>query len=1149
MSDRPASLEGLHAGVTRLLDRRLRWIGALLGALVVALLLVLAWLMVPTGPREARSALPLILDLAGVAALVALGAGWWRTRRRLLDEAQVAARMEEVAGVSPGLVLGGLELGRARPAGVSEPLLEQARSRLAARLDLPLDRLAGAAGERLRKAVVRGSGALAVLIPVVVLLALGAPERTRAAWSDLGSPLTRLTGPTLPPLAVDPGDTEVVRGSAVVVEVAAVGRESVTLRWQRAGDVEQTAVLPVVRDRVDHTFPAVDGTLIYRVDAPDGAGAGDFTITPLDPLLVTDVAARLTFPAHTGRPPEEYRGDLPPLRLPAGTELLVEGRGSRALGEARLVPIVLDSLGREVETGGPAIELAVDGAHFRAEWVPTVAGVWGWRFEDAAGRAAELKPAPIELTLAVDAAPTIAITHPARDTVLPLDLRQPLEVHASDDHGVARVELVAWRVNALGEVRAPVRQPLEVAEAQSLVVRPVMDLSNWGLLPGDEVRYYARVVDNGFIPQEASTEEFRLRMPDASELRRAAGGEIDRAADELEELADQAAQAVEAARNLERRMQAPDRDAPERSAAGGEVGDPLDFAAREEVMAALEEQRAMAAQVDTLAERLDRLSTALSDAGAQDDALRRDLAQMRDALAAMGEEAMRQRLDELAAQVGEMDRQAAREALEQLTAEGEDVRDQLEEALERMKQLGARQDFRVTTREAEELAERQHALAESMLDEASAQRAEQQDELRAEAEAMDSRMESLAERLRAMGEEAAAAGVEQARDDTREAVRQMDEAAREAREGDASRAHAEGSQAADEMRQAAGEMAAAEEQMMQDRADALQAALEQTSQDALSLARRQAELRAQMEGATPDQLASLRPAAASVQQGLRNMAENLDMAALASEGGGGERPVMTALGQAMSSVEEGLVALDAPSGRTRSPQVTADQAVDALNRVALESLTAARQLSQGGEGASAEMSTSEQLEQLAQQQAEVNNQTSQMVPMELTPQAQQLQLQELAEQQQQVASNVEQLARKEAEGASPSALDEMAAEAEALARELAGGRLDAATRDRQEQLFHRLLDAGRSLEREEFSDEREGTAAGFVARGDVAPLDAEALGLLRFRPDPGALSRLPPAARALVLQYFDRLNGQGSGEPEPAGAAPGRPGGGAGGGS
>lgn len=1137
MTPRPSTLEGLHAGVTRLLDARLRGVAAIGVGVALSLLLVAAWVALPPGAASDRSAIPLVLDLALVTALAAAGWRWWTIRSRMLDEAAVAAQMEGASGVPDGLVLGGLELGRSRPAGMSGALLERGRSHLAAKLDLSPDQLSGASGAALGQALRRGGGVLAILAPLAVLLAVLSPERAGFAWSELLSPVERLTGPALPPLSVSPGDVELVRGSELEIRVLAEGRDSVTLWWQSAGDVARTAMLPVEGGAAAHDFPSITAGMVYRVDAPDGASAGEYTVTPRDPLFVTDVAVRLTFPEHTGRLPEEYRGDVPPLRVPVGTHLAIEGQGSRPLADARLVPVVVDSLGEETPVAGTEVEIAVDGAHFQADWVPRSGGSWGWRFEDTSGGEAELLPSSLELSLVADGPPVVDITSPAPDTVLPLDLRQPLVLQAADDYGVSWMELVAWRVTALGEAREPVTQRLDMGDSRAVLARPVMDVSSWGLVPGDEVRYFARAIDNGPTGQEARTAEYVLRMPGAAELRRGAGEELDRAAEELQALAEQAAGAAEQTRELERQARAPDRPADPRSPeSAGENS--LGFDEREGLEAAIDEQREMASRVDSLGQELGRLSETLSEAGAQDEGLRRDLAEMQDLLDQLGGEEMQQRLEQLAENMDQMDRRDAREALEDLAAEEADFREQIEEALERMKRAAAQQDFRATTEEAEELAERQRALAESMAEEVTEERAAQQDELRAEAETMDERMEALSDRLRELGEEQAAEGVDQAREGAQEAAQQMQAAAEQARAGENAQASEQGQQAASQMDEAAQDMMAAQQQMMQERAEAFKTALEQTSQDALTLARRQSELQEQMQGASPEELASLRAGAASLQQGLRNMAENLGIAAQASQAGGGERPVMEALGQAMAAVDQGAASLDSPSGRTLSPQAAAEQAVDALNQVALQSLAAASQLSEGGSSSSSQEQMQEQLEQLAQQQADVNNQASQMMPMQLTPQAEQQQMQDLAQQQQQVASNMGQMANQEGDQGPLGDMQALAEEAQALARELAGGRLDPQTRERQEQLFHRLLDAGRSLEKEEFSEEREAERAGLVERGEVAPLGDDALGLLRFRPDAEALRRLPPAARALVVRYFDRLNGEGT---DPANAGGGQP--------
>jgi hypothetical protein len=105
-------------------------------------------------------------------------------------------------------------------------------------------------------------------------------------------------------------------------------------------------------------------------------------------------------------------------------------------------------------------------------------------------------------------------------------------------------------------------------------------------------------------------------------------------------------------------------------------------------------------------------------------------------------------------------------------------------------------------------------------------------------------------------------------------------------------------------------------------------------------------------------------------------------------------------------------------------------------------------------------------------------------------------------------------------------LDALAREADQIAQTLNGGRLPPEIVARQERLFHRLLDAGRTLEKEEYSEERVGELPGRVSVSRAPPLDPGLLNAAdRFRvPTPEELRSLPPAYRRLVLDYISRLN-------------------------
>lgn len=197
--------------------------------------------------------------------------------------------------------------------------------------------------------------------------------------------------------------------------------------------------------------------------------------------------------------------------------------------------------------------------------------------------------------------------------------------------------------------------------------------------------------------------------------------------------------------------------------------------------------------------------------------------------------------------------------------------------------------------------------------------------------------------------------------------------------------------------------------------------------------------------------------------------------------------------------------------------------------------------SQGSASASQQMM--QQLQQLAQQQGEIMQDAASLTPMRLGQETLQERIEEMAGRQENVAEELGEMSENEErgtpEGDPLGDLSAFAEEAQRLAEALAQGRLDPEVLRRQERLFHRLLDAGRTLERDEESEERESEAASGFERAGVNALNAEALEILRFRlPEASRLRSLPPAQRALVLRYFERINRPGAGASPPPPPAP-----------
>ena len=306
--------------------------------------------------------------------------------------------------------------------------------------------------------------------------------------------------------------------------------------------------------------------------------------------------------------------------------------------------------------------------------------------------------------------------------------------------------------------------------------------------------------------------------------------------------------------------------------------------------------------------------------------------------------------------------------------------------------------------------------------------------------------------------------------------------------------------------------------------NAIRAALGQTAADALALARTQSELRGRIQGANAAELAALRADEAAVAQGIRNLAENYaegtEMAAP------GARDLLAAVGQAMEHLDGTIGAMENPRARGPSPAAEAEAVVRSLNEVARLAMTSGQQQGQAQASASGSEQMMQQMQQLAQQQGEIIQDASSLTPMRLGQETMAERMEEMAGRQEEVAEGLDEMTEEGPEEGDPLGdLSAFAEEARRLAEALAQGRLDPEVLRRQERLFHRLLDAGRTLERDEESEERESEEPGAFERTGVSALSRDDMDALRFAlPDAAALRALPPAQRALVIRYFERIN-------------------------
>ena len=1075
----------------------------------------LAVVLAAAGAALAGAALGLTLAprLAGVAlgwACIAASsvAAVWAVRRGIREAAAsaVGRLVEASASTRAGSIVGVVSPTTPSAVGTSPALLVAADARAARVVERAAPAVDGLLGRTTRRRL--ALGAVTALAGAALFVA-ASPNSGRAAafwnplraWRDARAPVR---------LAVD--RRRVRRGDSVTVSVSVPGAVRATLWTRGPGEPWHPAALALDGfGRAERRLGPLETDLFLRA-ASGGRSSTELKVDVALPAFLADLALTARFPAYIGRSDEPLLVGPDPVLLPAGTEIVTSGAAS--------VPLADASWTRTEEGGGRVTRLRVDGARIDGRFTPAASGVWrftaqtrdGTPFDWGSGADGGGTPPELHVVVVPDSAPVVALPIPGRDTTLPLSLRQPLVVDVRDDHGIARLTVVSWRVSSTGRVGEAVRESLDVSGAgDRAIIQGQLDAQRRGLLPGDTLRFYVEAWDNAPAPatHRGRSPELALRLPSMEELRAAAREAARTVTSAAESLSAAQQDLSDRTRDL---AQERNRDA----SGGGTTRQPgaqpgtLPFQATQRAEEIARQQAGMAERVAELARAVDEIARAAEAAGVNDTAFQNRLREVQEMLQRALTPELEQRLRELQEALARLDPEATRQALQRLAEAQQQLRHELERSQELFRRAAIEGELASLAQDAEDLARRQ---AEWNREDAS-----RADSSAAAAERLlAERTDSLAQGLDRAGHDVPLARPQGA---ARRASGAMQEAASAAAQRDSRGARRGGQEAADsldalpdELRRQRDSLTAA---WKQETLTALDRALGET---AALAARQQGIAEALRRGEVG---AATRGSQAAIEEGTSAIEHQVSEAA-------GRHALVppqleAAIGMAQNQMRLAREQLEQGDPNAATAAAYAEQALDALNATALTLVRTAQQVA-GAQSGSGFQEAMEQLARMAGQQQGMMGDAQGLLPM-MAPGGQAVlqQLRALAARQRQLA---EQLERMQAAGASGAA-GPLAAEARELARQLEAGRLDRRTVERQERLYRRLLDAGRTLSGQEPDEQKDRVSRAAV--GDsvhvpavLAPGATGAALHVRY-PTWEELARLTPEQRRIVLEYFRLLN-------------------------
>jgi len=1059
---------------------RLGWLGAI-GAAggLLAVLAAAAW--------SARSGLvhsPVWVVVAWIAGpMAAIGAAAAAIRAaRSLRAHPLAARLEREQAWRAGALRGLIEVASE---GTSEGLREAADLATAQEVETRAADALGGARQRLGRLL---GGALATAAGATLLLGAAGIRHGPAAL--LWQPRRALAMVTSP-LRLEAARRIVTAGDSVALYVSAPGRSAVTL-WTRAPGTtwEATEVRLDSLGRAERTTGPLRESFYAHLTL--GRRSSDtIEVAVRRPAFLAGLTLTARYPGYLELEDEPVAAGGDTLLLPAGTRIQTRGEATVPIAAARW------------EHGDAATPLAVDGLRFSGGLTPYASGGYRLVVRTADGQRVGGDETMLPIRIVPDSAPVVEIPVPAGDTIAPGSGPVALVVDAHDDHGLAEAVLERSLIRAAG-TRALADQPLPLPGhlPDRAILPAAIDPAVLGLAPGDTLRVTARVRDNSPEGQIGRSRTVAIVMPTRSELRVA---ERDRAAEVARQLDSLVAESRKAQRQSEDLGRSQQRGSDSL----------LDFDAAKKAESVAGRQEQLVKEAEQVRRSLDELRQAAERAGINDSAFQRRLREVQEQLDKALSPELRRQLAELQEALKTLDRERTREAVRRLSDQQQQLREALERSRELFKRAALEGELASLEQEAKELGQDQEKWNQAVPSSDSARAA-------AEERALSKRADSVASGLDQAGKQITAEERRQALARSAEAAKaaagEMREGSSTAQRGQRQGAQRAGQRAAQHMGQVQREVREQREAQQKEWREEVVAELDRALLETTRLAERQLAVADQFR--RPAGAPNARNVQGTVEEGVQKLLEQV--AAASGKNALVSPQILAALAEARLDMQKAREAAASASGNPRESVDRAGDAVDALNVAAYGLLRSREDVSGAGSG-SGFAEAMERMTKLARQQGQLSQDANGLLPMAGSAAVQQ-QMQALAARQRALAQELERMRAQGQADAKP-----LGEEAQDLARSLERGRLDRETVQRQERLFRRMLDAGRTLQGKE-EDERKERQSETAKPGEIhlpAALQAQLLGrdgAIRL-PTWEQLQRFTPEERRLVTEYFRRLAG------------------------
>ncbi len=697
----------------------------------------------------------------------------------------------------------------------------------------------------------------------------------------------------------------------------------------------------------------------------------------------------------------------------------------------------------------------------------------------------EQNPDPIEyyITAVPDEYPSINVLRPGYDVNLNDEMVLPLKVRIFDDFGFSSLVLkyvVVSRGRQSEEHVAVLHFSDRIKTEGDVEFNWDMDQLN--LYPGDYVVYYFEVADNDKIsgPKLTRSRQFVARLPSLDELIADVEGESSRRIIRTEQLYQEGKELAQRLNNVARKIKAQNREVQAHK---------TEWQQQKELESIADKNMELVDKIEEMARQMENSVDKLAENALMSREIMEKLAQIQKLFEEVATPEMREAQRRLMEALRNMDPAELQKAMDDFQMSQEELLQRLERTLALLKKMQLEQKMEAMVRKAEQLVEGQQEMnqkTETSPKEDLSSLAEPEDELRSSLEDLKRETEELDKLAKeaAMETSLEVEGFRNAieKTDADRDMKNMSQALLDMQKGEAGK---QGKSALSKLSEMLDQMQQQLLALKGDQEDEIQKAMRMAIDDANYLSHKQEDLLQRAVAIDPRSLV-LREMTATQQDlaascsGLKNRISELGKQSPFVAG-----ELQKLVGDAISNMEQAMEGFDCKNG---APAIRNQrEAMVNLNRAAIrmmESLDQQRQCNKGGncdKSLSTMQSLCNQQNQLNQRTQQCNNPSNQCnnpsPKPDGVPQFRQ-ELQRIAGEQGSIRKSLEELNAEFGNSRQIlGRLDDIAREMKLVEEDLADGEIGEETTQRQLRIYSRMLQATRSLQRKDFSDQRRATTA------------------------------------------------------------------------